>query len=186
MTKDHNINSSLFWQDSSGPVHFPITFFHIYPLSRLPAMAYTFITSSLGHGNSSSIQQAWTEHTALGQAASSVVGLLLLLLLSHFSCVRLCVTPIDGRDEQNVVPVLMELPDSGEDEPLGHNCHCPPQIPFSTSNRISALYNSIWLPSQDMFPHLPWACLLLFSHYVQLFCNPVDCSPLGSSVHGLL
>ena len=75
MTKDHNINSSLFWQDSSGPVHFPITFFHICPLSRLPAMAYTFITSSLGYGNSSSIQQAWTEHTALGQAVISVVGL---------------------------------------------------------------------------------------------------------------
>ena len=90
------------------------------------------------------------------------------------------------RDEDNVVPALTELPDSGEDEPLGHDCHCPPQIPFSTSNRISALYSSIWLPSQATFPHLPWTCLFLFSHYVQLFCNPVDCSPLGSSVHGLL
>ena len=84
-----------------------------------------------------------------------------------------------------MVLALTELPDSGEDEPLGHSCHCPPQIPFSTSNRISALYNSAWLPSQATFPHLPWACLL-FSHYVQLFCSPVDCSPLGSSVHGLL
>ena len=90
------------------------------------------------------------------------------------------------RDEENVVPALTELPDSGEDEPLGHNCHCPPQIPFSASNRISARYSSLWLPSQATFSHLPWACLLLFSRYVQLFCNPMDCSPLGSSVHGLL
>ena len=26
--------------------------------------------------------------------------------------------------------------------------------------------------------------LLLFSHYVQLFCDPMDCSPPTSSVHG--
>ena len=28
--------------------------------------------------------------------------------------------------------------------------------------------------------------LLLFSHYVQQFCDRIDCSPPGSSVHGIL
>ena len=39
-----------------------------------------------------------------------------------------------------------------------------------------------------VIPNMPVLCCAVLSHFscVQLSCNPVDCSPPGSSVHRLL
>ena len=45
---------------------------------------------------------------ALAVRLLSTVSLLLLLLLSHFSCVRLCVTPVDGSPPGSPVPGILQ------------------------------------------------------------------------------
>ena len=37
----------------------------------------------------------------------------------------------------------------------------------------------------SLIPSIQILCVQLLSH-VQLFCDPMDCSPPGSSVHGIL
>src|SRR5574341_824546 len=77
--------------------------------------------------------------------------LLLLLLLSHFSCVRLCVTP----------------------ETAAHQA--PPSLGFSRQERWSGL--PFPSPMHESESEVAQSRLIL--------SNPMDCSPPGSSVHGI-
>ena len=89
----------------------------------------------------------------LERALTSFVYLLLLLLLSHFSCVRLCVTP---ETETHQAPRPWDS--SGENTGVG--CHF--------------LLQCMKVKSESEVTQL---CPTL--------SDPMDCSPPGSSVHGI-
>ena len=83
---------------------------------------------------------------------------LLLLLLSHFSCVRLCATP----------------------QTAAHQA--PPSLGFSRQERWSGLP----FPS-PMHASEKWKWSRSFvSDSTRLLAHPMDCSLPGSSVHGIL
>ena len=76
---------------------------------------------------------------------------LLLLLLSCFSCVQLCVTP----------------------EMAAHQT--PPSLEFSRQEHWSGL--PFPSPMHESESEVAQSCLTL--------CDPMDCSPPGSSIHGI-
>ena len=68
-----------------------------------------------------------------------------------------------------------------------NNCTilCPHQrcvrVPFSQS----LIYTS-FLPPPPLFPQPPqWVCVLSHFRCVRIFCDPMNCSPPGSSDHGI-
>ena len=77
--------------------------------------------------------------------------LLLLLLLSRFSCVRLCATPKTAAHQ------------------------VPPSLGFSRQERGSGL----------PFPSLMHKSESEVTQSCPTFRNPMDCSPPGSSIHGI-
>ena len=79
--------------------------------------------------------------------------LLLLLLLSRFSHVRLCATP----------------------ETAGHQA--PPSLGFSRQEHWSGLPFLLQCMKVKSGSEVAQLCLTL--------CDPMDCSPPGSSVHGI-
>ena len=54
---------------------------------------------------------------------------------------------------------------------------------LSSSSSISVLELGLWLPSEPEFSHCSCYCLVTKSCLTH--CNPLDCSLLGSSVHGI-
>ena len=87
------------------------------------------------------------------KAVYTPLGMLLLLLLSHFSRVRLCVTP----------------------QTAAHQA--PPSLGFSRQEHWSGL--PFLSPMQES-EKWKWRCSV-----VSDFPDPMDCSPPGSSVHGI-
>ena len=96
----------------------------------------------------------------LGKAATDLAphGFhMLLLLLSRFSRVRLCATP----------------------QTAAHQA--PPSLGFSTQEHWS------WLPfPSPMHESGKWKVKVKLLSRVWLFSDPMDCSPPGSSAHGIL
>ena len=82
-----------------------------------------------------------------------LVNCLLLLLLSRFSCVRLCATPLTGAHQ------------------------APPSLGFSRQEHWSGLpFPSPMLESEKW----KWS-----RSFVSDSSDPMDCSPPGSSIHGI-
>ena len=100
----------------------------------------------------------WTEehgrlHSPWGRKGHDFTSLSLLLLLSRFSCVQLCVTPIDGSPQGSPVPGISR-------QEHGVGCHFLLQCRKVKSESEVA----------ESCPTLS---------------NPMDCGPLGSSIHGI-
>ena len=88
-----------------------------------------------------------------GQGTNLTVRMLLLLLPSHFSCVRLCVTP----------------------QTAAHQA--PPSLGFSRQEHWSGLPFPPPMHEVKSESEVSQSCLTL--------SDPMDCSPPGSSAHGI-
>ena len=84
--------------------------------------------------------------------------LLLLLLLSHFSCVRLCATP----------------------ETAAHQA--PPSLGFSRQEYWSGVPSPSPMHKSEKWKEVAQSCL---AQSCLTLRDPMDCSPPGSSVHGI-
>ena len=99
---------------------------------------------------------------------------LLLLLLSHLSRVRLLATPWSSYPKFYPVDSVLQMTAFSSD-------------PYSLSTRV-VFNNLTGLPATNFLTanlsFLPVLCVLV-AQSCPAFCHPMDCSPPGSSVHGI-
>ena len=99
--------------------------------------------------------------------------------------------PCIKQNEQSSSSENPRAPENCTQKPLlqlSHSCTPFPaqSAPHPSSSSLDMLVPCLGSPHPRPADHLCWAVLCLVTRSCPALCDPMDCSPLGSSVHGIL